>query len=120
MSRYYDLRVIINNQLTISKQKMDHSKLPARKLTNKIVADFQTELNRYTNMTSSQVKKITADESFNLAKLGHGIPVGMISGQPACKGLLRKFLDVGGPYQLREYIHCEQYIRFMTGGVPTN
>jgi hypothetical protein len=99
---------------------MDHSKLPTPKLTNKLVADFQTELDRYTNMTSSQVKKITVDDAINLAKLGHGIPVDMISGQKACRGLLRKFLDVGGPYQLREYIHCEKYIRFMTGSGPTN
>jgi hypothetical protein len=97
---------------------MDHSKLPTPKLTNKLVADFQTELNRYTNMTSGQVKKITADESINLAKLGNGIPADMISGQKTCRGLLRKFLDIGGPYQLREYIHCEQYFRFMTNGGP--
>jgi hypothetical protein len=94
---------------------MDHSKLPERKLTAKTVMDFQKELDRYTNATSDRIKKITADESINLAKLGHGIPITNISGQPACKGLLRKFLDIGGPYQLREYIHCEQYIRFMTG-----
>lgn len=99
---------------------MDHSKLPTPKLNSKLVADFQTELDRYTSMSSSKVKKITADESFNLAKLGHGIPLTMISGQTACKDLLRKFLDVGRPYQLREYIHCEQYIRFMTGSKPAN
>ena len=101
---------------------MDHSKLTTPKLTNKLVADFQTDLDYYTNMSPNRIKKITADESINLAKLGHGIPIDMISGQPACKGLLRKFLDVGGPYQLREYIHCEQYIRFMTtnGAGPTN
>ena len=99
---------------------MNHSKLPTRKLTDKLVADFQTELDRYTYMKPEQTKQITSDESLNLAKLGQGIPISMISGQPACKGLLRKFLDVGGPYQLREYIHCEQYIRFMTGSGPAN
>ena len=99
---------------------MDHSKLPKQKITNKLVADFQTELDRYTNMNPEQIKKITSAESINLAKLGHEIPVSMISGQHACRGLLRKFLDVGGPYQLREYINCEQYIRFMTGSGPTN
>lgn len=99
---------------------MDHSKLHKRKLTDKLVADFQTELGRYTNMTPDRVKKITSAESINLAKLGHGIPVSMISGQPACKVLLHKFLNIGGPYQLREYIHCEQYIMFMTSSGPAN
>jgi len=99
---------------------MNHSKLPPRKLTDKLVADFQTELDHYTVMSSYRVKKITSDESMNLAKLGQGIPISMISGQPTCKGLLREFLDVGGPYQLREFIHCEQYIRFMTGSGPAS
>jgi len=99
---------------------MNHSKLPSSKLTNKLVSDFQTQLNRYTNMTPDRVKKITVDDAMSLAKLGHGIPISMISGQPACRSLLRKFLDIGGPYQLREYIHCEQYIRFMTGIGPAN
>jgi hypothetical protein len=94
---------------------MDHSKLPNRKLTNQVVEDFQDELNRYTQMNSEQIKKITSNESINLAKLGHGIPISMISGQPACKTLLRRFLDVGGPYQLSQFIYCEQYIRFMSG-----
>lgn len=99
---------------------MNHSNLPTRKLTDKLVADFQTELDHYTVMTPYRVKKITSDESLNLAKLGQGIPISMIFVQPACKGLLRKFLDVGGPYQLREFIHCEQYIRFMTSSGPVN
>ena len=94
---------------------MDHSKLPNRKLTNQVVEDFQDELNRYTQMNSEQIKKITSNESINLAKLGHGIPISMISGQPACKTLLQRFLDIGGPYQLREFIQCERYIRFMSG-----
>ena len=90
---------------------MNHSKLPTRKLTDKLVADFQTELDHYTVMTPYRVEKITSAESIYLAKLGQGIPISMISGLPACKGLLRRFLDIGGPYQLREYIHCEQYIQ---------
>lgn len=94
---------------------MDHSKLPPRKLTNQIVADFNTELNRYKQMTPEQAKKITTTESINLAKQGHGIPTNMISCQPACKSMLMRFLDIGGPYQLREYIHCEQYITYLTG-----
>jgi hypothetical protein len=68
---------------------MDHSNLPAPTLTKQLVADFQKELDKYTNMTSGVVKKITADESINLAKLGHRIPISMISGQLACKSLLR-------------------------------
>jgi hypothetical protein len=94
---------------------MDHSQLPPIKLTNKIIADFNAELSRYTKMKHQQAKKITVEESMNLAKLGSGIPTNMIYGQPACKSILRRFLDVGGPYQLREYIHCEQYITYMTG-----
>jgi hypothetical protein len=97
---------------------MDHSKLPMRKLTNQIVEDFQAELNRYTQMDSERVKNITLDESMNLAKLGHGIPISMISGQSACKSLLQKFFDIGGPYQLKQYIYCENYIRFMSGVPP--
>jgi hypothetical protein len=94
---------------------MDHSKLPYRKLTDKLVRDFQDELNRYTQMNSEQIKIVTADESINLAKLGHGIPISMISGQPACKSFLQQFLDIGGPYQLSQFIQCERYIRFMSG-----
>ncbi len=94
---------------------MDHSKLHPIKLTNQIVTDFNTELDRYKKMTHEQAKKITVEESTNLAKLGHGIPTNMISCQPVCKSMLRRFLDIGGPYHLREYIHCEQYITYMTG-----
>jgi len=94
---------------------MDHSKITVRNLTNELLTDFNTELDRYKQMTPEQVKNISVAESTNLAKLGHGIPINMISGQPACKTILRRFLDVGGPYQLREYIHCEQYITYMTG-----
>lgn len=101
-------------------QIMNHSNLPKHKLTDKLVADFQTELDRYTYMKPEQTKQITSVESMDLAKLGQGIPISMISGQPACKGLLRKFLDVGGPHQLREFIHCEQYIMFMTSSGPAN
>ena len=103
---------------------MNHSKLPTRKLTDKLVADFQTELDHYTVMTPYRVEKITSDESMNLAKLGHGIPISMISGQPACKGLLRKFLDVGGPYQLREFIQCDknykQFNYLIRSGIYSN
>lgn len=89
--------------------------MPSRKLTNQIIADFNAELDRYKHMTHQQAKKITVEESMNLAKLGSGIPTNMIYGQPACKSMLRQFLDIGGPYQLREYIYCEQYITYMTG-----
>jgi hypothetical protein len=94
---------------------MDHSKMPSRKLTNQLITDFNNELDRYKQMTPEQAKKITVEESTNLVKLGHGIPLNMISGKLACKSILRQFLDIGGPYQLREYIHCEQYITYMTG-----
>jgi len=99
---------------------MDHSKLPARDLTKTIISDFQLELDRYINMSPDRIKKITVDEAMNLAKLGHGIPTHMITEQKMCRGLLREFLNIGGSLQLREYIHCEQYIRFMTGNWPVN
>ncbi len=112
--------LLSNTRTQKSILNMNHSNLPTPKLTNKIVDDFQTELNRYKIMNPERVKKITATESINLAKLGHGIPISMISGQPACKTLLRKFLDVGGHYQLKEYIHCEQYITYMAGTANNN
>ena len=90
---------------------MDHSKIPKHKLTDKLVGDFQAELDRYTQMNFEQIKNITSDESMNLAKLGHGIPANMILSHKYCKVLLQNFRDIGGPYQLRKFIHCEQHFK---------